>query len=165
IAGSTVAAVALTVLVYERTASPLLSSLTFALGFLPYALGGLVSALADRIPARRLVVGCNLGSAAAATAMAWPGAPIPLLLGLLVVTGGLTSLQSGGGAALLRSAVPPDAYVPARSLLRITSQLAQIGGNAGGGVLLLALSPSSAILLNAASFAVAAALVRVGVPP
>lgn len=165
IAGSTVAAVALTVLVYERTASPLLSSLTFALGFLPYALGGLVSALADRIPPRRLVVGCNLGSAAAAAAMAWPGAPIPLLLGLLVVTGGLTSLQSGGGAALLRAAVPPDAYVPARSLLRITSQLAQIGGNAGGGVLLLALSPSGAILLNAASFAVAAALVRVGVPP
>jgi hypothetical protein len=60
--------------------------------------------------------------------------------------------------------VADEAYVPARSLLRITSQLAQIGGNAAGGLLLLALSPSGAILLNAASFAVAALLVRIGVP-
>ncbi|HVV59320.1 MAG TPA: MFS transporter [Gaiellaceae bacterium] len=163
VTGTTVAAVALTVLVYERTTSPLLSSLTFALGFLPYLFGGLLSALADRVPPRRLVVTCNLLSAGAATAMAWPGAPIPLLLGLLVVIGMLTSLAGGSSAALVRAAVPHDAYAPARSLMRIVAQLAQIGGNAAGGALLLLLSPSGAILVNAGSFVVAALLVRLGV--
>jgi MFS family permease len=163
VTGTTVAAVALTVLVYERTTSPLLSSLTFALGFVPYLFGGLLSALADRVPPRRLVVSCNLLSATAATAMAWPGAPIPVLLTLLVVIGMLTSLASGSSAALIRSAVPHDAYAPARSLMRIVAQLAQIGGNAAGGALLLLLSPSGAILVNAASFVAAALVVRFGV--
>jgi MFS family permease len=163
VAGTTVAAVALTVLVYQRTSSPLLSSLTFALGFLPYLFGGLLSALADRVPPRRLVVTCNLLSAGAATAMAWPGAPIPILLVLLVVVGMLTSLASGSSAALMRAAVPPEAYAPARSLLRIVAQTAQIGGNAAGGALLLLLSPSGAILVNAGSFLAAALVVRFGV--
>ena len=57
--GSVVSAVALTVLVYQRTNSSLLASLTFALGFLPYLVSGaLLSAVVDRIPlaaaARRL---------------------------------------------------------------------------------------------------------------
>jgi MFS family permease len=163
VTGTTVAAVALTVLVYERTTSPLLSSLTFALGFVPYLFGGLLSALADRVPPRRLVVACSLLSAVAATGMAWPGAPIPLLLTLLVVVGMLTSLASGSSAALVRAAVPDEAYAPARSLMRIVAQLAQIGGNAAGGALLLLLSPSGAILVNAGSFVVAALLVRFGV--
>ena len=60
VAGTSIAAVALTILVYERTASPLLSSLTFALGFVPYLLGGgLLSGIVDRVPPRRLVVGCD----------------------------------------------------------------------------------------------------------
>lgn len=163
VTGTTVAAVALTVLVYERSASPLLSSLTFALGFLPYLFGGLLSALADRVPPRRLVITCNLLSACAATAMAWPGAPIPVLLVLLVVVGMLTSLASGSSAALVRAAVPHEAYAPARSLMRIVAQMAQIGGNAAGGALLLLLSPSGAILVNAASFLGAALVVRFGV--
>lgn len=163
VVGTTVAAVALTVLVYQRTSSPLLSSLTFALGFLPYLLGGLLSALSDRIPPRRLVVSCNVGAAAAAAGMAWPGAPIPLLLTLLVGIAMLTSISSGSGAALLRDSVPPEAYVPARSLLRVVAQVAQIGGNGAGGALLLALSPSGAIGVNAGSFALAALLVRLGV--
>ena len=51
-AGDELARVALTVLVYQRTASPLLSALTFAIGHLPWLLGGpLLSALADRLPA------------------------------------------------------------------------------------------------------------------
>jgi MFS family permease len=165
VTGTTVAAVALTVLVYERTTSPLLSSLTFALGFLPYLFGGVLSALAERVPPRRLVVTCNALAAVAATAMAWPGAPIPLLLTLLVAIGILTSLASGSSAALVRAAVPHEAYAPARSLMRIVAQLAQIGGNAAGGALLLLLSPSGAILVNGVSFAAAALVVRAGVGP
>jgi MFS family permease len=164
VAGTSVAAVALTVLVYERTSSPLLSSLTFALGFVPYLLGGgVLSAVVDRVPPRRLVTRCSLGAALVAAAMAWPGAPIWLLLVLLVCVGTLTSLAGGAQAALVRTVVPDDAYAPARSLLRIVAQLAQIGGNAVGGALLVVLTPSGAILVNAVSFAVAALVIRLGV--
>ncbi|HET7046477.1 MAG TPA: MFS transporter [Gaiellaceae bacterium] len=163
VAGTTVAAVTLTVLVYGRTGSPLLSSLTFALGFVPFLLGGILSSISERVPPRRLVSACSAASAGAAACMAWPDAPIPLLLGLLVAVGMLTSISSGAGAALLRGSVPPEAYAPARSLVRVVGQLAQIGGNAAGGVLLVVLTPGDAMLVNAASFAAAALLVRLGV--
>ena len=62
IGGSSIAAVALTVLVYDRTGSAFLSSLTFALGFLPYVVAGLLSGVVDRVRPRRLV---NISSGAA----------------------------------------------------------------------------------------------------
>ncbi len=161
IGGTSVAAVALTIVVYRRTSSPLLASLTFALGFLPYLLGGgLLSSVVDRVRPRRLVAGCDLVSAGLAAGMAWPSAPIPVLFGLLLAIGTLSSLSGGARAALVRASVPAEAYVPARSLLRIAIQFAQIGGNASGGALLLVLTPSGTLLVNAASFLFSAALVR-----
>jgi predicted MFS family arabinose efflux permease len=72
----------------------------------------------------------------------------------------LSSVASGARGALVRATVPRSAYVPARSLLKIASQSAQIGGNVIGGALLVALGTSGAILVNAATFAVSFALVR-----
>src|SRR5262249_45071890 len=161
VCGTSVAAVALTILVYRRTGSPLLASLSFALGFLPFLLGGgLLSSVVDRVRPRRLVVGCDLASAALATTMAVPTIPVPVLFALLLGIGTLLSLSSGARAALVRASVSTEAYVPARSLLRIAVQLAQIGGNAVGGALLLLLTPSGALLVNAASFLFSAAMIR-----
>jgi hypothetical protein len=161
ISGTSIAAVALTILVYRRTASPLLASLTFTLGFLPYLLGGgLLSAVIDRVRPRQLVASCDLVSAMLAATMAWPAIPVPTLLALLLAIGTLASISSGARVALARSTVPEDAYVPARSLMRIAAQVAQLGGNAGGGALLVVLTPSAALLVNAASFAFSAAAVR-----
>jgi len=95
--------------------------------------------------------------------MAVPSMPVPALLGLLFAIGTLSSLACGSRAALVRSAVSDDAYVPGRSLMRIAAQLAQLGGNAGGGALLLVLSPSSALLVNGATFACSAATIRLAV--
>ena len=164
ISGTSIAAVALTILIYRRTASPLLASLTFALGFLPYLLGGgLLSSVIDRVRPRQLVASCDLVSALLAATMAWPAIPVPILLALLLVIGTLASISSGARVALARSTVPEDAYVPARSLMRIAAQIAQLGGNAGGGALLMVLTPSGALLVNAATFAFSAAAVRFAV--
>jgi predicted MFS family arabinose efflux permease len=161
ISGTSIAAVALTILVYRRTASPLLASLTFALGFLPYLLGGgLLSGVIDRVRPRRLVASCDLVSALLAATMAWPAIPVPILLALLLAIGTLASISSGARVALARSTVSEDAYVPARSLMRIAAQVAQLGGNAAGGALLVVLTPSGALLVNAATFAFSAAAVR-----
>jgi MFS family permease len=161
ITGGSVASVALTILVYRRTGSPFLSSLTFALGFLPYLLSGaLLSGLVDRVRPRRLVNACDLASGAVAGLMAIPGMPVPALLGLLFVLGTFSSIAGGARAALVRSTVSEAAYVPARSLLKIASQSAQVGGNAVGGALVVALGTRGAILFNAVSFLFAFAIVR-----
>jgi hypothetical protein len=166
ITGAVVSAVALTVEVFERTGSPLLSSLTFALGFLPYVFGGtLLSGIVDRVPPRRLLACCDLASAGLLAAMALPGMPVPALLALLVGTGTLTSISSGAQGGLLRSVVPAGSYVPARSLLRISAQVAQVGGNAAGGALLAAVSPPGVFLLSSAALAAAALIMRFGVAP
>ena len=47
--------------------------------------------------------------------------------------------------------------------MRIAAQSAQIAGNAFGGALVVVLSPSGAILVNSASFACSAAIVRLTV--
>jgi MFS family permease len=161
VGGTSVAAVALTIVVFRRTDSPLLASLTFALGFLPYLLGGgLLSSLVDRVRPRGLVVASDTASAVLGALMAWPAIPVPILFALLLAIGTLSSLSVGARAALVRSSVSDHAYVPARSLMRIAAQFAQIGGNACGGVLLILLTTSGALLVNAASFAFSAAVVR-----
>ena len=161
VSGTSVAAVALTIVVFRRTDSPLLASLTFALGFLPYLLGGgLFSGIVDRVRPRRLVVASDTASAVLGVLMAWPALPVPVLFALLLGIGTLSSVSGGARATLVRSSVSDDAYVPAVSLLRIAGQLAQVGGNAFGGVLLILLSTSGALLVNGASFACSAAIVR-----
>src|SRR5919206_2062915 len=73
-----------TVLVYQRTDSPLLSALTFALGYLPWLLGGpVLAALADRLPRHRVLVGSDAARAVVIAVMVVPGLPLPVLLVLL----------------------------------------------------------------------------------
>ena len=164
VTGSVVSAVALMVLVYARTGSSLLASLTFAVGFVPYLVSGaLLSAVVDRVPLRRLLVGCDSACALLVAAMAVPGVPVAGLLVLLLATGTVASLASGGRSALLPLIVSVEAFVPARSLFRIAAQSAQIVGNATGGALLIVVSPRGAILVNATSYLASAALMRLGV--
>jgi MFS family permease len=163
ILGSVVSAVALTVLVYERTRSPFLSSLTFALGFLPYVVSGLLlSAVVDRLPPRLLLTGSDLTCALLVAGMAWPRTPIPVLMVLLLLVSTVTSISGGARGGLVRSLVGDAAFVPASSLLRISAQSAQIAGNGLGGVLLVVVSPRSLIVINAVSFALSALLTRFG---
>ena len=76
--GNVVAAVALTVLVYQQTRSPALAASVLALSFLPYLFGGvLLGATADRLPARRVLVGCDLASAPRGDKIASSSPPTP----------------------------------------------------------------------------------------
>ncbi len=92
--------------------------------------------------------------------MAIPGMPVAALLALLFTLGSAASLGNGARGPLVRATVSDAAYVPARSLMRIASQSAQIAGNALGGALVVVLGTSGAILVNAGSFAVSFLLVR-----
>ena len=160
--GDIVAAVALTVLVFQRTGSPFLAGVTFTLAFLPYLFGGaLLSSLVDRVPPRSLMIGCDLLSAAIVALMAVSAVPIPVLLALLFLLGLISPVASGMRNTLLVVVLPPGSFIAGRSLFRIVAQSAQVVGNAAGGVLIALTSPRGALALDCLSFLGSALLVRV----
>ena len=162
--GDVIAAVALTVLVYERTGSPALAAATFSLAFIPYLIGGtLLSAVVDRLPARRVLVGCDVVSAALVAVMAIPAVPIPVLLALLVVLSLIAPVFSGVRNATLAEVLPAGpTFILGRSLIRMVSQLAQVLGNGAGGLLLILFSPHGVLAVDAGSFVVSALLLQLG---
>jgi len=162
--GTMVAEVALTVLVFAKTGSPALAALTFTVGFLPYLVGGaLLGGLADRMPPRRTLVGCDLFSAVCFLAMALPGLPVAGLLGLDFVAGLVAPIFGGTRAALLpRTLGAGQQYVLGRATMRMVSQSAQVLGFAVGGVLLATVGARAALVMDAASFVLSALLLRVG---
>ena len=162
--GNVVAAVALTVLVYQQTRSPALAASVMALSFLPYLIGGaLLGAAADRLPARRVLVACDLASAALIGCMIIPGVPLPALLALLFAIGLLSPVYQG-----VRSAVLPEVlssgsrYVLGRALMRMVAQSAQVVGYGVGGLLLSIVSPRGALAADALSFVASALVLRFG---
>ena len=63
--GDRLALVALALLIYDRTRSPLLAAIAYAAGTLPYLIGALfLSGIADRFPRREVMVTCDVVRAA-----------------------------------------------------------------------------------------------------
>ncbi|MEU0842367.1 MFS transporter [Streptomyces sp. NPDC005962] len=162
--GEMAGGVALSVLVYRLTGSPLLSALTFATALLPYVIGGtLLSSVADRYPARRVLVVCDLVHAGCVAAMTVPGMPVAVLLALRCVPAAISPVFSGTRSATLGDIVGGgDLFVLGRSVIRITAQSAQLGGFAAGGLLLAAVSPRAVLAITAAALCCSALLLRFG---
>src|SRR3954451_2458721 len=163
--GTVGAQVALSILVFERTGSPLLSALVLVCSFLPYALGGvLLSSVADRFPTRRVLVGCDLVSAACIGLMVVPGMPVGGLLGLLLVTGIVAPIFAGARAASLAHLLPADLFPTGRSLLRAIGQVTVLTGFALGGIAVAAVGANWLLVVDAATFVASAVLIGAGTP-
>jgi MFS family permease len=164
--GDELARVALTVLVYQRTDSPLLSAATFAISYLPWLLfGPLLSTLADRFPRHRVLIASDAARAALVALMAIPGTPLPVLLALLFVVAMCAPPFESARSALMADVLDGDRYAVANSLTNVSLQLAQVIGFVLAGALVAALNPSAALLLNAATFAVSALWLTWGLQP
>ncbi|MYS22559.1 Predicted arabinose efflux permease, MFS family [Streptomyces sp. DvalAA-14] len=161
--GSVFAEVSLAVLVFRQTGSALLTALIFALGFLPYALSGiLLSGIADRFPTRAVLVACDLVCAGCVAVMAVPATPIALLFVLRTLVSMVTPLFTGARAASLADILHGDLFVLGRSLVRIVSQSSQIVGYGVGGLVLVWLSPRTALIVTIGTFLCSALLLRFG---
>jgi predicted MFS family arabinose efflux permease len=161
--GSVAAEVALSVLIYSRTSSPLLSSLTLACAFVPQAFSAFVlSGVVDRVPPRRLLVTIDLVCAVLVGCMTISDAHVGVLLLLATGVGVVTPLFAGARSAALADVLEGEVWVRSRSLLRILSQSSLLLGFAVGGVALTVVSPRVLLALDAASFVASALLLRLG---
>lgn len=164
--GDELVRVALTILVYQRTDSALLSAATFAISYLPWLVGGpVLAALADRLPRHRVLIASDCIRAVLVAAMAVPGTPMAVLLALLLVVSVCAPPFEAARAALMADVLHGDRYAVATSLTGVTLQVAQLAGFLLGGALLAAFSASAALLLDAATFVVSALWLWRGLQP
>jgi predicted MFS family arabinose efflux permease len=164
LAGDQLARVAIATLVFQETRSAFLTALIYAVTYVPWLIGGpLLGGLADRLPRRTVMVCCQLLSAVLVALMAVPGIPLFVLATLLFVVILAESPFLSARASMLVDILPDDRYVLASALNQLTIQGAQVVGFAAGGALIGLIGPRDALLIDAASFLVSAALVRLGV--
>ncbi|MEU9835131.1 MFS transporter [Streptosporangium sp. NPDC048047] len=165
IAGDQVKALALSALVYARTGSPGLSAAAYMLGFLPYVVGGtFLLSLADRVRPRTLMIVGELVRAVTCLLLAFAGLPVWAMLALVLAGGLFSPVFMASRNALLPALLPGDAFVLGRSVLSVTAAGGQIAGLAAGGGVLAAAGPAGALAATAGLSAVAAVLLRLGLP-
>lgn len=161
--GDQLARVALSVLVFQRTDSTLLTAAVYALTFLPAFLGGLLlGGLADRYPRRAVLIGCDLVRAGLLAAMAIPAMPLLAIAALLTVATMVGAPFKAAEPALLADIFGGERYVTALGLRTATYQSSQLVGFALGGVAVAAVGAHTALAIDAASFAISAVVLRWG---
>ena len=159
-AGDQFAQVAIAILVYRRTGSPLLTALAYALTYLPPIAGGpLLSGLADLFPRRRVMIVCDVIRAGLVAAMAVPSMPFAVLCGLLFCTVLLGAPFSSARSALLPDVLPGDTFVVGSAIGNISFQASQILGFVAGAAVVAALDPYRTLATDALSFALSAVIV------
>ncbi|WP_328413527.1 MFS transporter [Streptomyces violaceus] len=157
----TMGGLALGTLVYRATESPLLSAVSMFGSSLVQVLGAtfLLSA-ADRLPPRAALTALPLLFAAATAALALPGLPVWSLFVIVLAKGLVESVGGGVRWGLLNEILSKDGYLLGRSVFNMMSGLMQIAGYATGGALVALLSPRVSLLVAAALYVAAAAVVR-----
>lgn len=164
VAGDQFARVALTVVVYERTHSPLLTALTYAASYLPWLIGGLfLSDLADAYPRRDVMITADVARMVLVAAMAVPGMPLWAMVALLFAVTTFNAPFQGARSALRATILPGDRYALGLAVFQITREIGVVGGFVAGGFIVSVLHARSALLIDAGTFAVSAILLAVAV--
>jgi MFS family permease len=164
VAGDQLALVAVTVLVYERTKSPLLAALAYSAGFLPWVVGGVaLSRLADAYPRRAVMLTCDLTNVVLVSLMALPGVPVWALVIVLACITLLDSPFRAARSAMLPDILTGDRYVMGTATMQITNRIGRTSGFAVGGIVVAVLGAHTALVVDAATFALSASFVRLGV--
>ncbi|MGW7506367.1 MFS transporter [Streptomyces massasporeus] len=166
VVAQTISGLALGVLVFRATDSPLLSALSMFGPSLTQVLGAtfLLSG-ADRLPPRSTLTGVSLAFAAGTAVLALPALPVWGVFAVLVGQGLVASLGGGVRWGLVNEILSKDGYMLGRSVFNMMSGVMQIVGFATGGVLVAVLSPRTSLLLAAALYVVAAAVIRLCLSP
>jgi MFS family permease len=164
IAGDQLALVALTVLVYARTHSPLATAAAYTVGFLPWLIGGpTLAGLADRIPRRTVMIGCDVVSAILVTVMAVPAVPLWALIVLLFLVTLMGSPYRAARSAMMPDILTGDRYVLGTAAMQTTNRTGRLIGFAAGGAVVGLVGARPSMGIDAATFVASALLLRAGV--
>ena len=160
VAGDRLALVALTLLFFDRTHSPLIAATVYAAGYLPWVIGGLFLAdLADRYPRRSVMVVCNAVRAVLIAVMAVPGVPPGVLVALLFTATMFAPPFESARAAITPDILQGERYVLGTAVVQTTYYVAQFIGAAGGGVAVALIGVRSALVIDAVSFVLSGLLI------
>jgi MFS family permease len=162
--GDRLALVGLTLLVYDRSKSPLLAAVTFAAGFVPYLFGGMfLAGLADRLPRRTVMVACDLMRCALVVAMLVPGVPLGAMIALLYAVTLLQPPFDAARSAIVRDVVDKEQYPLAMAITATTARTMMVAGAAAGGLIVALFGARPALAADAATFIASALLIQFGV--
>jgi MFS family permease len=163
VAGDRLALVALTLLVFGRTGSPLLAGLVYASGYLPWVVGGLfLSELADRYPRRTVMVVCDAVRAVLVAIMVVPRVPVGALVALLFAATMFAPPFDSARAAITADILTDERYVLGTAVTQTTFLAGQAIGAVAGGVAVAFLGVRPALAIDAATFVLSALLVGLG---
>ena len=164
--GDQLARVALTLLVYYRTGSPLLAAVTFAASVLPVFVGGLVlSGLADRLPRREVMIACDLVRMVLVLIMAIPGMPLPVLVVLLFTVTMISTPFTSARSGMYPDILPGDSFALGTAVTMTTYQVALVAGFAGGGAAVGFFGVRPCLLADAVTFGISALIAFIWVRP
>lgn len=159
--GDQLARVALTILVYDRTRSALLAAITFVASVVPTFVGGVTLAwLADRYRRRGVMIACDLIRCVLVVVMAVPGVPLAGMVTLLFLVTLAGAPFTSARAAIFPDVLAGERYVMGTAVTLTTYQFAQVLGFAGGGATTGFFGTRRTLLIDAATFAASALIVR-----
>ncbi|WP_427920698.1 MFS transporter [Streptomyces sp. cg40] len=163
--GSAVTTVALPVLVFQQSRSPLLVSLVAAAGTLPYLAFGLIAgAVADRVDRRTLMIVSDCLSALCLGSVPLAQALHALTVGHVIAVAFLSSTLSlffdAGGYGFVPALVGKDRLPAANSALYGADTVVRITGNGVAGALIALVHPVGTLTLDALSFTGSALFLR-----
>jgi hypothetical protein len=126
----------------------------------PIVGGGLAAFVVDRLPKQRLLVWIEAvrGVVVAGALVGVVGDNRPVVLLSLGCSGVLAALSTAATPALLPSLLPADRLPAANAAIGMARDLAMAAGALGAGVALSFTAPSTALVVDVATFAVAGVL-------
>ncbi|WP_242910404.1 MFS transporter [Actinomadura terrae] len=162
-AGLALQILALSVFVYDRTHSALMSSIAFGAGFLSQVMGGAAfGSLADLLRPRVLIVAGDLTQAAVAAVLVVAGLPPAGDIAVVAAAASLQPVFRAGREALLPDLLTADRYVLGRSIFNLASPGAQLTALGLGGVMLEATGPRGVLTCTLVSYLLGALVIRIG---
>ena len=163
VAGDRLALVALTLLTFYHTRSPLLTAIVYAAGYLPWVIGGLFLAdVADRRPRRSVMVVCDVVRAVLVAIMVIPVLPLGVLVALLFAATMFAPPFESARAAITPDILQGERYALGTAVIQSTFLAGQTVGAVGGGFAVAFLGVRPALVIDAATFVVSALFIGLG---
>ena len=163
VAGDRLALVALTLLTFYHTRSPLLTAIVYAAGYLPWVIGGLfLAGVADRRPRRSVMVVCDVVRAVLVAIMVIPVLPLGVLVALLFAATMFAPPFESARAAITPDILQGERYALGTAVIQSTFLAGQTVGAVGGGFAVAFLGVRPALVIDAATFVVSALFIGLG---